>query len=156
PAALADALDRLTESGLAYRRGSIPNAVYTFKHALVQDAAYDSLLKSRRQQLHGEIARSLDERWPETREAEPELLAHHHTAGSLDDQAVPLWRRAGEIGLKRFALQEAVAHLRKGLTLVQGLPAGRPRDLQELELRTLLGPAIVALHGWATAEVAEV
>jgi class 3 adenylate cyclase/tetratricopeptide (TPR) repeat protein len=150
---LNDGLLRLTDSGLATQRGAIPQAIYTFKHALVQDAAYDSLLKSRRLELHGEIARVLEERWPETKESEPELLARHYTEARLDDLAVPYWRRAGEVAVGRFALREAVAHLEKGLALVEARPAAPARDLTALELRTLLAPAVSALHGWASPEV---
>jgi len=154
-AALDDRLARLTESGLAFRRGTMPQAVYIFKHALVQDAAYDSLLKSRRQELHGKIARVLEERFPATRDTEPELLARHYTAAGLNEAAVVFWRRAGELSMQRFALPEAVAHLRKGLALLDSLPAGPGRDLKELELRTQLGPALVAVHGWAAPEVSD-
>ena len=97
-AQLDDALARLTESGLAFRRGTPPDAVYTFKHALVQDAAYDSLLKSRRQELHAKIARVIEARFPNIKTTEPEVLAHHLTAAGLAEAAIPLWqsrRRAG-------------------------------------------------------------
>ncbi len=152
---LDDGLERLVASGLVFRRGAVPEAVYTFKHALVQDAAYDSLLKSKRQELHGKIARVLEERFPTARASEPELLAHHYTAAGLSEAAVPLWRRAGELALQHFALKEAIAHLRKGLELVDALPASSGRDLGELELRTVLGPALQALRGWAAVELAE-
>jgi predicted ATPase len=94
-AQLDDALARLTESGLALRRGTPPDATYTFKHALVQDAAYDSLLKSRRQELHGKIARVIEECFPHIRETEPEMLAHHYTEMGLPDKAIPYWLQAG-------------------------------------------------------------
>lgn len=152
-AALVDGLAKLTESGLAHNRGTIPEAVFIFKHALVQDTAYDSLLKSTRQQLHGRIARVLDERFPGIKDAKPELLAQHYTAAGLDAPAVPYWRRAGEVALQRFALPEAITHLQKGLAVVQTLPSARERDLSELDLRTLLGPALVAHRGWAQPEV---
>ena len=153
-AALADALARLTASGLAFCHGAIPQAVYTFKHALVQDAAYDSLLKSQRKPLHCRIARALEARWPETRETAPELLAHHYTAADLTESAVPFWRQAGELAMQRFALPEAITHLRKGLSLIETLPPSPARDLLELALRSVLGPAVVAQRGWAHGEVA--
>ncbi len=103
-AQLDDSLVRLTESGLAFRRGTPPDAVYTFKHALVQDAAYDSLLKSRRQELHGKIARVIEKRFPNIKTTEPEVLAHHLTAAGLAEAAIPLWQAAGELALKRMAL----------------------------------------------------
>jgi class 3 adenylate cyclase/tetratricopeptide (TPR) repeat protein len=152
-AALTARLAPLVESGLAFQQGTVPHAVYTFKHALVQDAAYDSMLKSRRQQLHQAIAETLEARWPETADTAPELLAQHYTAAGQAEAAVPYWRRAGEVALKRFALAEAAAHLQAGLALVERLPAGAARERAELELRTLLTPALVAVRGWAAPEV---
>jgi class 3 adenylate cyclase len=105
---LDEALEQLVTTGLVFRRGTPPDAIYTFKHALVQDAAYDSLLKSRRSQLHGTIARVLEERSPATRETEPELLAHHYTAAGLIEEAIPCWLKAGERALQRSANLEAV------------------------------------------------
>jgi tetratricopeptide (TPR) repeat protein len=152
-AQLDDALVRLTESGLAFRRGTPPDAIYTFKHALVQDAAYDSLLKSRRQELHGKIARVIETRFPNIKTTEPEVLAHHLTAAGLTEAAIPLWQAAGELALKRMALTEAIAHLNQGLELVATLPWSSQRDASELELRSLLGTAWLALKGWATPEL---
>ena len=108
---LDSALTQLTESGLAFRRGTPPEAHYTFKHALVQDAAYDSLLKTRRQELHTKIGRVLEEHFPTTKDAEPELLAHYLTAAGETETAIGYWRKAGEWGLKRMALKEAISHL---------------------------------------------
>ena len=117
-AQLDDALARLSESGLAFRRGTPPDAVYTFKHALVQDAAHDSLLKSRRQELHAKIARVIEARFPNIKTTEPELLAHHLTEAGLTEIAIPLWQAAGELALKRRALAEAISHLDQGLGLI--------------------------------------
>ena len=94
---------QLSESGLAFRRGTPPDALYTFKHALVQDAAYDSLLKSRRQDLHGKIARVIEQRFPQIKTTEPEVLAHHLTEAGLSEAAVPLWQAAGDLAVKRMA-----------------------------------------------------
>ena len=152
-AQLDDSLVQLTESGLAFRRGTPPDAVYTFKHALVQDAAYDLLLKSRRQDLHGKIARVIEQRFPTVKVTEPELLAHHLTAAGLAEAAFPLWQAAGELALKRLALTEAVAHLNRGLELVATLPWSSERDASELGLRTRLGTAWMMLKGWAAPEV---
>jgi class 3 adenylate cyclase/tetratricopeptide (TPR) repeat protein len=152
-AQLDDSLVQLCESGLAFRRGTPPDAVYTFKHALVQDAAYDSLLKSRRQELHRRIARIIEARFPTSKTAEPEVLAHHLTAAGLSKAAIPLWQAAGELALKRTALTEAISHLNRGLELVSTLPPSSQRDTSELELRSLLGPAWQALKGWPTPEV---
>jgi hypothetical protein len=153
PAQLDDSLARLTESGLAFRRGTPPDAVYTFKHALVQDAAYDSLLKSRRQELHVKIARVIEARFPNIKTTEPEVLAHHLTAAGLTEAAIPLWQSAGELALRRMAPTEAISHLDRGLELVSTLPHSSGRDASELGLRTHLGTAWFALRGWATPEI---
>jgi len=155
-AALADVLSRLVASELASCRGTIPQAVYTFKHALVQDTAYDSLLKSQRMTLHGKIAQALEKRWPESRDTMPELLANHYTAAGLFEAAAPYWRRAGELAMQRFALPEAITHLNNGMMLIEKMPPGPQRDLMELELRTILGPAVVAQHGWGQSEVSRI
>ena len=152
-AQLDDSLVRLNELGLAYRRGTPPDAVYTFKHALVQDAAYDSLLRSRRQELHAKIARVIEQRFPHIKTTEPEVLAHHLTAAGLTEAAIPLWQAAGELALKRVALTEAISHLNQGLELIPTLPWSPERDAAELELRIRLGTASVALRGWAASEV---
>jgi class 3 adenylate cyclase len=148
-----DALAQLCESGLAFRRGTPPDALYTFKHALVQDTAYDSLLKSHRKELHGRIARVIEQRFPNIKTAEPEVLAHHLTAAGLTDTAIPLWQSAGELALRRMALTEAVSHLNRGLKLVLVAPWSFQRDARELRLHSLLGTAWVALKGWAAPEV---
>src|ERR1700751_2513837 len=114
-AQLDDALAQLCESGLAFRRGTPPDAVYSFKHALVQDAAYDSLLKRRRQELHTKIACVIEQRFPNIQTTEPEVLAHHLTAAGRAEAAIPLWQSAGELALQRMALTEAIAHLNRGL-----------------------------------------
>ena len=152
-AQLDDSLAQLSASGLAFRRGTPPDAVYTFKHALVQDAAYDSLLKSCRQELHGKIARVIEARFPKIKTAEPEVLAHHLTAAGLTEAAIPLWQSAGELALKRMALAEAIAHLNQGLELAFTLPPSPERDAGELGLRSLLGTAWLALKGWPAPEV---
>jgi predicted ATPase len=150
---LEHALEQLTDSGLAFRRGTPPEAIYTFKHALVQDAAYDSLLKSRRQALHATIARVLKEDFPQTTATEPELLAHHLTAAGQAAAAIPFWQQAGELAIKRLALKEAIAHLNQGMTLIGTLPPSPERDGKELDLRTRLGTAWIGLKGWAASEV---
>jgi hypothetical protein len=150
---LEQALNELTDSGLAFRRGTPPEATYTFKHALVQDAAYDSLLKSRRQELHATIARVLTEDFPQTTATEPELLAHHLTAAGQAAAAIPFWQQAGELASKRLALKEAIAHLNQGMVLIGTLPPSPERDGKELGLRTRLGMAWLALEGWSAPEV---
>jgi class 3 adenylate cyclase/predicted ATPase len=147
------ALAQLVESGLAFQQGTPPDAVYTFKHALVRDAAYDSLLRRRRQELHGRIARAIEVQSPSIGENEPELLAHHYSEAKEPEKAIPLWQTAGLLALKRMALTEAMAHLNKGLELVAALPASTDRDGAELDLRTQLGTAWMALKGWPAQEV---
>ena len=112
---LREALDRLTNSGLSFVRGTPPDSSYIFKHALVRDAAYGALLRDRRQLLHGRIATALEDRFSETVLAQPELLARHCTEAGLTEKAVAYWLKAGQQALGRSALKEAVAHLRKGL-----------------------------------------
>jgi class 3 adenylate cyclase/tetratricopeptide (TPR) repeat protein len=153
--ALGNGLRHLISSGLATCHGEIPNAVYTFSHGLVQDAAYDSLLKSRRKKLHGDIVHLLEERWPETRDAAPELLAFHHTAAERYPVAAPLWLRAGGVAIQRFALPEAITHLRTGMSALLKLRPSKNRDRIEISLRTALGPALVAHRGWANPEVSQ-
>ncbi len=152
-AALDQALGQLVESGLAFQQGTPPAAVYTFKHALVQDAAYDSLLRRRRQQLHSKIARLIEERWPQIEATEPELLAYHYTEAKLLPKAIPLWQKAGSLALKHLALTEAIAHLNRALDLVVSLPPSVERDNRVVDLRVLLGTAWIALRGWAVQEV---
>ncbi len=154
--ALSNGLRHLTSSGLATCHGEIPNAVYTFSHGLVQDAAYESLLKSRRRQLHGDVAHLLEERWPATREQAPELLAFHHTVAERHGVAAPLWLRAGEAAIERFALPEATTHLRTGMSALSKLRPSKSRDRMEIALRTALGPMIVAQQGWGQAEVSDI
>jgi tetratricopeptide (TPR) repeat protein len=117
-AQLDDALEKLTASELVFRRNTPPNAVYIFKHALVQDAAYDSLLKSKRQALHGQIAQAIHERFPSKADTEPELLAHHYTeAGKIGD-AIVYWQKAGELAQQRVAHQEAVNSYKQAVQLL--------------------------------------
>ena len=150
---LDSALNQLTESGLAFRRGTPPEAIYTFKHALVQDAAYDSLLKTKRQQLHSHIAQVLEKAFPERVANEPELLAHHYTQAGNLAEAIPLWRKAGELAMAGVVLQEAVGHCQKGLALIERLPSSSERDGLELSIREPLNAAWIGLRGWAALEV---
>ena len=119
----------------------------------MQDAAYDTLLKSRRRELHAKIARVIEQRFPNITTTEPEVLAHHFTAAGLIEVAIPLWQAAGELALRRTALSEAIAHLNQGLKLVATLPSSSQRDASELELRTRLGTAWLGLKGWPATEV---
>ena len=150
---LDSALSQLTESGLAFRRGTPPEATYTFKHALVQDAAYDSLLKSRRQALHAKIARVLEEDFPTTKDTEPELLANHLTVAGQAEAAIGYWQKAGELAIKRLALKEAISHLNQGMQIIGTLRQSPERNVKELDLHTPLGTAWMALKGWTAPEV---
>src|SRR2546425_3743027 len=118
-------LGRLVEAELVYQRGVPPQATYTFKHALIQDTAYQSLLKSTRQQYHQRIAHVLEAQFPETAETQPELIAHHCTEAGLIEQAVGYWQKAGQSAVHRSAHREAIAHLRQGLEVLQDLPENR-------------------------------
>src|SRR5258706_8398465 len=111
---LQQGLRQLVEAELIYQRGLPPQAIYLFKHALIQDTAYQSLLKSKRQQLHQQIAQVLADRFPETTQTQPELLAHHYTEADLLTQAIPYWQRAGQEAVQRSAYTEAISHLTKG------------------------------------------
>ena len=152
-AELQAALDQLVSSELVYRRGAPPEATYSFKHALVQDVAYGTLLKSRRQQLHGRIAEVLEKRFPETTESQPEMLADHCTQAGLVDQAVRYWHSAAQLALTRSAAAEAIDQLSRGLEILQSLPEGPERDRRELELQVALGSASVAAKGWGSREM---
>ena len=153
---LKHALERLTASGLAFRRGTPAEATYSFKHALVQDAAYDSLLKRKRQELHAKIARAIEERFPNIKATQPEVLAHHYTRAGLFKQGAAYWLEAGQKALSGMALTEAVAHLEAGLGVIGNLPASEARDRSELECRVLLGTAWEAYRGWPAPQLAEV
>ncbi len=150
---LEAALERLVEAGLVMRRGAPPDANYIFKHALMQDAAYDSLLKSRRHQLHAMIAHVLQTEFANRVAHEPEWLAHHYTQAGDLAAAVPLWRDAGELAIERVALVEAVAHFQKGLSLLDQLPVSPDRDAIELTIREKLNAAWAGLRGWAASEI---
>jgi class 3 adenylate cyclase/predicted ATPase len=149
-------LGRLVEAELVYQRGLPPQATYTFKHALIQDVAYQSLLKSTRQQYHRRIAQVLEERFPETAETQPELLAHHSTEAGLNEQAVGYWHQAGAQALQRSAYSEAMVHCRTGLALLKTLPETPERLQHELDLLITLGPTLMATQGQSTPEVEQV
>ncbi len=152
---LLQGLNELVGTGLAFRRGIPPDAIYSFKHVLVQDTAYATLLRSRRQELHARVAAVLEARGVETVEQQPELLAHHCTQAGLIEKAIACWLRAGQQSLARSAMIEAVAQLRKGLDLLPDLPEGCDRWQRELELQSALGAALVASKGNSAAETGE-
>jgi predicted ATPase len=150
---LQDAIRSATDAELVYVRGIPPDAAYQFKHALIRDAAYEALLRSRRKELHSQIAEVLRLQFSERIASAPELLAHHYTEAGLIDQAIPCWQRAGQRAIERSANIEAISHLTKGLELVELLPEGAERIQQELTLQTILGPAFIAAKGYAAPEV---
>jgi class 3 adenylate cyclase/tetratricopeptide (TPR) repeat protein len=153
---LRQGLQQLVEAELVYQRGVPPQASYLFKHALIQDTAYQSLLKSTRQHLHRQIAHVLEEQFAEIREAQPELLAHHYTEAGLVGHALPYWQRAGQRATERSANVEAISHLTKGLELLKTLPDTSERTQQELTLQITLGAPLLATKGFAAPEVGAV
>jgi predicted ATPase/class 3 adenylate cyclase len=152
-ATLQQELTKLVEAELLYQRGRPPQATYLFKHALVQETAYQSLLKSKRQHYHRQIAEVFETCFPDTAESQPELVAHHYTEAGLGAQAIVYWQRAGEQAVQRSANAEAITHLTKGLDLLPALPDTPERSRQELTLCTALGPALIATKGNAAPEV---
>jgi predicted ATPase len=146
-------LGRLVEAEIVYQRGVPPQATYTFKHALIQDAAAQSLLKSTRQGYHQRIAQVLEEQFLETAEAQPELLAHHYTEAGLTGQAVAYWYKASQKASERLAHVEAIAHLRQGLELLQTLPETPDRIQREVDMHIALGRSLRATKGATAPEV---
>lgn len=150
---LSEELNRLVATGLLFRRGLLSRGRYIFKHALVQEALEQSLLKRQRREYHASIGKVLEERFPEVVETQPELLAHHFTEARQLGKAIEYWTRAGQQAVERSALLEAVNHAEKGLELVEKLDEGPERDEQELVLLTLEGAPLLALKGWASPEL---
>ena len=150
---LQEGLSQLVETELLYQRGRPPRARYVFKHALVQDAAYGSLLRRSRQQAHRQVAELLEARFPETVQTHPELLAHHLAEAGQSERAVEHYLKAGAQALRTCANIEAIAHLDKGLEIVGAMPAGPERDRHELDLLMTLGPALIATKGYAAPDV---
>ena len=153
PEELHRRLRALQAAELLYETGTMPSPTYTFKHALVQDAAYQSLLPRTRQQYHQQIAQVLEQQFPDTVATQPELLAQHYTAAGLPTHAIPYWQEAGQQARQRSANQEAVQHLTTGLALLATLPETPARAQQELDLRLALGAALIATKGYAAPEV---
>jgi class 3 adenylate cyclase/predicted ATPase len=149
---LEAALTRLVASELVYQRGVLPDAVYSFKHALVQDAAHSSLLRNARQQLHGRIADALETHFPELAESQPELLAQHYAEAGLVEKSVAYWTRAGRRSCARSAMSEAAAQFQKGLDQLGLLPDSPERQQQELEFLSSLGAALRFVKGQSAPE----
>lgn len=152
-AELGSSLDRLIRAGLLFRKGVPPHAIYLFKHALVQDAAYGTLLRQSRRALHRRIAEILETQFPEAATAQPEVLAQHCAEAGLKEQAVPYLQRAGARALERSAYLEAISHLARGLELLEASPDSTERAQRELELQLALGSALMATRGYAAPEV---
>jgi class 3 adenylate cyclase/tetratricopeptide (TPR) repeat protein len=150
---LEAALDRLIQAGLLFRQGMPPHATYLFKHALVQDAAYGTLLRTSRQQLHGRIANTLEKEFPDVIEVQPELLARHCAEAGLGERAIRYWRTAGEKAVRRASNREAIGHFRQALALNEKQAPDVGRSLTELAILSQLGPALMSVHGWSAPEV---
>jgi predicted ATPase len=142
----------LVGAELVFRRGTPPYAEYTFKHALVQDS---TLLRNRRQQIHGLIVSTLETQFPEIVTSQPQLLAHHCAEAGLNEKSVGYRLKAGRQSVARSEMPEAVEQLRKGLELLLSLPDSAWRQQQELDLRVALGPALMATKGYAAPDVVE-
>src|SRR5271167_1990239 len=149
---LQAALDRLGEAGLLFCRGTAPHASYLFKHALVQDAAYSTLLRGRRQELHGRVAAALEAHFADLVERQPELLAHHLTAAGATERAVEQWLKAGQHAAARLGYLEAIAHFERGLSLLNSLPESPIRHGREIELQLALGFCLFTAKGAVAAK----
>jgi hypothetical protein len=153
---LQEALRRLVEAGLVFQRGAPPAAEYLFKHALVQDIAYSTLLRGPRQALHRRIAEALEQRFPDFIETRPEIVAHHYSEAAIADKAITYWHRAGKLSVAKSAVREAIAQLRRGLGLLLGLPETPDRKQLELDIHVTLTPALMAGKSYADPEVVAV
>lgn len=153
-AELQNALSRLTEAGLLFCRGMAPNSSYLFKHALVQDAAYGTLLRTRRQELHARVAAMLEADFGDLVERQPELLAHHLTWAGEIERAVGQWLAAGRFAAARLAPREAIGHFDRGLALIGSLPEGAARDAQEAELQLARGLSLFTTEGFVSEAAA--
>jgi class 3 adenylate cyclase/predicted ATPase len=152
---LQTSLARLVASELVFQRGTPPDAVYMFKHALVQDAAHGSLLRSARQQLHAQIAEALEAHYPELMDAQPELFAQHYAEAGLVEKSVACWGKAGHGSAKRSAMAEAAAQFQKALDQLALLPDTPKRRRQELEFHSSLGVVLNAVKGFAAPETGQ-
>jgi len=151
--ALRTELDRLQAAGLVLRRDEVPEESYIFKHALIQDAAYGSLLRGTRQEYHRQIARVLEGKFPNIASSQPELLARHFDGAGMMPEAIAHWALAGQRAIARSANAEAISAFGNALRLLAALPASEKRDRQEIELRCGLGLALISAKGWSAKEV---
>ena len=146
-------LEKLVEAELLFEQGDSPSRSYQFKHALIQDAAYQSLVRSSRQHYHRKIANTLKERFPDVAETQPEILAHHYASADMREAAIPFLMAAAEKTMRRSANPEAIAHLTKAQELLNALPEGPERLQQELGLQLAIGTPLIATKGFASPEV---
>ena len=153
---LQAALEKLVDVELIYARGIPPEATYQFKHALIQDAAYQALLKSRRRDLHGRVARTIVEKLPSVAESQPEVIARHWTEAGEAEPATAAWKKAGEAAYSRRAFKEAAENLRRALTMLKALPESLTRDALELEVVSTLVQALQLTGGYSAPETVEV
>jgi class 3 adenylate cyclase len=154
-AQLREALGRLVDAGLVFQRGAPPEATFIFKHALVQDAAYSTLLRSQRQVLHACISKVLEGQFLDTVDTQPEILAHHFTQAGLVEPAIEFWHRAGVRNVRRSAHSEAATHFACALDLLDKLPPSKQRDERKLELTLALAIPLIAIHGFGSLRVEE-
>jgi len=152
-AALLRSIAEIREAGLLLQRGEPPESVYTFRHALIHDAAYATLLKGKRQRFHGRAAEVLLRDFPEEAEASPEVVARHLSFAGLPERSADYWLRAGQRAGERSAHFEAIANLEKGLQELEHLPKSKARDESEFEIRVALGASLLPVKGWSAAEV---
>jgi class 3 adenylate cyclase/predicted ATPase len=155
-ATLQAQLARLVRAEILYRKGRPPRGGYYFKHALLEDAAYNSMIKSKRQQFHRRIAEVLEGRFPQTVETEPELLAHHCTESGAHAKAIDYWLKAGLRSRERSAESEAIGHLTRGMALLETLPESAGRDAVEMQILGPLANAYIAARGYGAPEVGPV
>ena len=152
---IEQSLSQLLKAEILYHGGDGKESIYQFKHALIRDAAYESLLKSRRQQLHGQVANVLEFQFAELTQTQPELLAHHYTEAGKATQAIPIWLKAGQLASHKNATTEAIAHLEKGIDLLPHIKEEAERNNLELDFRLILGGTFVVSHGFPHPKVKE-
>jgi predicted ATPase len=150
--ALQAGLDKLVNAGLVFQRGTPPHSTFHFKHALIQDAAYDTLLRGRRQHLHARIAELLAQQFPKTAITVPEVLAQHYAKAGLAEKAAASWQAAGERAVSRSAIEEAIVHFTNGIAAVSQFPEGRKKQKLELDFRLNLAATLIGTKGWAAPE----
>jgi predicted ATPase len=148
---IKETLGRLVEAGLIFQRGEPPRSSFLFKHGLLQDAAYSTLLRDRRRSFHARIAQAIEELFPEIVESQPEVVARHLTEAGLGKQAAVYWQRAGELALRRSAGSEALKHFSNALRLLEEMPDSAERWQHELDIRLGLGTALIIVRGFRSA-----